>query len=177
MSGKPLLLLDVDGPLNPYGARSRPLGYTTHRVIPEGWRNGELRLWLNPRHGQMLREVSRYVDLVWATTWRDQANAIIGPIIGLPELPVIPIERPTHSAKHIWKLSAVQEYVGGQPFAWLDDDFMKADMDWAAIRTVEVAPTLLLSIDESIGLVRADIDKVERWARLQLLIESGTERS
>lgn len=38
-TGRPLLYLDVDGPLNPYAAKPerRPEGYTTHRMKPEGW--------------------------------------------------------------------------------------------------------------------------------------------
>lgn len=36
---RPLLYLDVDGPLNPYAAKPhrRPAGYATHRMKPEGW--------------------------------------------------------------------------------------------------------------------------------------------
>jgi hypothetical protein len=169
---KPLLLLDVDGPLNPYGARSCPNGYQMHRIKPDGWSN-ELRVWLNPRHGRMLQEITRYVELVWATAWRDEANTFIGPRIGLPQLPVIQFERPTHAAKHIWKLTAVEQYVGHRAFAWFDDDFTRADLDWAAVRSIEIAPTLLHSIDPAIGIVRADVDSVERWAHTQLALASN----
>ena len=37
---KPLLLIDIDGPLNPYAALSLPTtpeGYTRHRMRPTGW--------------------------------------------------------------------------------------------------------------------------------------------
>ena len=36
---RPLLYIDVDGPLNPYAAEPerRPAGYSTHRMKPEGW--------------------------------------------------------------------------------------------------------------------------------------------
>ncbi|MEV0476762.1 hypothetical protein AB0I50_44015, partial [Streptomyces prunicolor] len=38
MTDRPLLLLDVDGPLNPYGARFlRHRGYVTHRLWPANW--------------------------------------------------------------------------------------------------------------------------------------------
>ena len=59
----PLLLLDVDGLLNPYAAKPhrRPQGYGTHRIRPDSWvarqpqRAAEyvrpLRVWLNPEHG------------------------------------------------------------------------------------------------------------------------------
>jgi hypothetical protein len=36
---RPMLLIDVDGPLNPYAAKPtrRPHGYTTHRLSPPTW--------------------------------------------------------------------------------------------------------------------------------------------
>lgn len=42
-SNRPLLLIDVDGPLNPYAAKpqSRPRGYGTHRMRPTGWTEAE----------------------------------------------------------------------------------------------------------------------------------------
>ncbi len=51
---RPLLFLDVDGPLNPYAAKPerRPDGYTTIRVPMADRR--PLRVWLNPGHGAAL---------------------------------------------------------------------------------------------------------------------------
>ncbi|MFF6952818.1 hypothetical protein ACFZAD_29690 [Streptomyces iakyrus] len=63
---RPILFLDVDGPLNPYAAQPerRPDGYTTLRVPLEGSaaeehralssRRRTLRVWLNPEHGRDL---------------------------------------------------------------------------------------------------------------------------
>ena len=48
-----------------------------------------LRVWLNPKHGPMLVAMADMFDLHWATAWVDNANTIIAPLIGLPELPVI----------------------------------------------------------------------------------------
>lgn len=65
MTDRPLLLLDVDGPLNPYGARFlRHRGYVTHRLWPTNWsarqppgsrrlRRG-LRVRLHPGHGERI---------------------------------------------------------------------------------------------------------------------------
>ncbi|ONK13131.1 hypothetical protein STBA_38930 [Streptomyces sp. MP131-18] len=98
---RPLLYLDVDGPLNPYAAKPerRPEGYTTHRVRPESWiaqHPGKprvyikpLRIWLNPSHGRQLLQLAEVYDLIWATTWGDEANTFISPVLGLPELPVV----------------------------------------------------------------------------------------
>lgn len=102
---KPLLLIDIDGPLNPYAAKAtrRPAGYETHRVPMDGdrpavspddlmtaaARRRTLRVWLNPGHGAMLRSLADVFELHWATAWEDAANRIVAPLIGLPELPVI----------------------------------------------------------------------------------------
>jgi hypothetical protein len=94
---RPLLFLDVDGPLNPYAAKPerRPDGCTTLRV-PRGddgsheegrslsRRRRPLRLWLNPRHGRQLLGLG--FELWWATTWMDEANRLIGPVLGFHTL-------------------------------------------------------------------------------------------
>ncbi|MEV4105915.1 hypothetical protein AB0J42_37255 [Nonomuraea sp. NPDC049649] len=73
--GRPLLFLDIDGPLLPFGGspQRRPSG--THLAR------------LDPQVG--LRLAALPCDLVWATTWEDEANAEISPRIGLPRLPVV----------------------------------------------------------------------------------------
>ncbi|GAA3369335.1 hypothetical protein GCM10020367_11640 [Streptomyces sannanensis] len=78
----PLLLIDIDGPLNPYGGQPerRPEGYTTHRMCPSGWTHGKpLRVWLNHGHGEELLALAEQYELVWATTWKGEANVWIGP--------------------------------------------------------------------------------------------------
>ncbi len=86
-TGRPLLMVDVDGPLNPYAAKPhrRPPGYRTHRLLTPRWAAAErrrltasglpdkaprpLRVWLNPDHGPALAALP--FDLVWATTWEN----------------------------------------------------------------------------------------------------------
>ncbi|MFF7034033.1 MULTISPECIES: hypothetical protein [Streptomyces] len=84
---RPLLFLDVDGPLNPYAAKPerRPDGYTTLRVPRNDAHQDDrghssrrpLRVWLNPKHGRSLLQLG--FELCWATTWMDDANRWIGP--------------------------------------------------------------------------------------------------
>lgn len=158
---KPLLLLDVDGPLNPYRAKpsKRPAGYTTHRLAPDGH---TYRVWLNPEHGPMLLGFAAEYDmeLVWATTWEDAANRLIAPLIGLPTLPVIGWG---YTGVH-WKFDAVQVYAQGRPLAWLDDDFGRfpSERAWFEDRRVNT-PTLLHHVDPAIGLRRDDLDAVAAW--------------
>lgn len=178
---RPLLALDVDGPLNPYDAKAtqRPDGYVTRRLHGSSftdskgrlWTKGGLRIWLNPAHGPMLLALADagLVELVWATTWEADANTLVGPVLGLPALPVIALPRPTPQqwpTGRIWKRDAVERYAAGRALAWFDDDFVgPADFEWADKRTAAGTPTLLAPISPRIGIVQADVDAVADWAR------------
>lgn len=180
----PLLLLDVDGPLNPYSAKPalRPDGYSTRYLTygrptcggpaeqrwAEPGEKREIRVWLNPAHGPMLTALADagLVELVWATAWNELANKLIGPVIGLPELPVIqmPASWP-YQNERIWKRDTVEARCDGRPFAWFDDQFTDSDLDWATDRSESGTATLLVPVSAAIGLRQGDIDAVATWAR------------
>jgi len=157
---RPLILLDVDGPLNPWKAKPtrRPAGYETFRMFPSGWRGRKgLRVWLNPRHGDLLGALADVTggELVWATTWLEQANTLIGPEVGLPELPVV------HWGvvdAHRWKFSGVLDYAGSRPLVWFDDDFDVHDnaRRWF-LEQRGAAHTLLRHVDPRVGLTFDDV--------------------
>jgi Swiss Army Knife RNA repair-like protein len=164
---KPLLLVDVDGPLNPYAAQAtrRPAGYATHRMRPSGWVDSRpLRVWLNPSHGTDLLTLAHQYDLVWATTWKGEANEWIGPHLGLPELPWIDWPQMHGRAPRgtFWKTQYILEYAAGRPFAWIDDDITPFDHEW--VEQHHLAAALLLHIDPSLGLLRPDFDALADWA-------------
>ncbi|WP_328767722.1 HAD domain-containing protein [Streptomyces sp. NBC_00286] len=175
MSHRPLLLLDVDGPLNPFGARFvRPRGYVTRRLRPANWsarqvpgsrrlRRG-LRVRLNPGHGAQLMALP--YKLAWATTWMHEANEMIAPVIGLPgDLPVI--EWPEMFVRDpeglYWKTRHVVAWAAGRPFVWVDD--MITDLDVRHVAAHHDAAALLLQIDPRKGLRERDFEELERWAR------------
>lgn len=81
-----MLFLDIDGPLIPLGGPSnRPR--RAHAVRPEGPSAPENPLLerLDPTVGPRL--VALGCDMVWASTWMDDANEVVAPRIGLPRLP------------------------------------------------------------------------------------------
>lgn len=168
---KPLLLIDVDGPLNPFDVPlpEEPPGYRLHVLTypaphkPLGHKTLHVRL--SADHGPMLTSLADRFELTWATSWGERANELIGPIVGLPTLPVIDVESTTQFTPYgqIFKRGPVEEYAAGRPLAWFDDMFQPADFDWATQRTADGLPTLLVHINTTIGLCPADIDAVARW--------------
>lgn len=159
--GRPILFLDVDGPLNPYAAGGssgrRPEGYSTYRFFAgtSDWGSKGLRVWLNHDHGKELLALP--FDLVWGTTWMDLANQHIGPAIGLPELPVVHFGFSAAS-----KILDLVSYAAGRPFAWVDDDIDAADHAYAAEHAA--APFLLHSVSPRLGLLADDFRVLREWA-------------
>jgi hypothetical protein len=161
---RPLILLDVDGPLNPFAAPAcaRPPGFVEHAIRLSRWdRRKVLRLWLNPTHGPDLCALAERADaqLAWATTWEHRANTVIAPVIGLPNLPVIDVG----GAGESWKFPAVARYAGDRPLVWLDDDFDLFPAARDHFLAGRRAPTELLRVDPRLGLSGEDLHAVELW--------------
>ncbi|NGO81043.1 hypothetical protein G6045_36090 [Streptomyces sp. YC504] len=172
---RPLLFLDVDGPLNPYAAKAhrRPEGYTTLRVPQDeddrrggGYtrRRRPLRVWLNPGHGPQLLALG--YDLCWATTWMADANRWIAPVLGLPELPYVDFgedlfaDRP--DGVH-WKTAPLVAHADGRPFAWVDDE--QSTLDEEFVRRHHTGPALLHHVDPRVGLREPDFETLAGYAR------------
>ncbi|MGW0793759.1 hypothetical protein [Streptomyces sp. NPDC002692] len=160
---RPLLFLDVDGPLNPYAAQPerRPEGYTTIRVTLTPGR--PLRVWLHPGHGRALLDLG--YDLCWATTWMDAANQHIAPVIGLPTLPYVDFTGALFAVRpdgvH-WKTERIVAYAAGRPFAWVDDEQSPADDVYVAEH--HPAPALLHHVDPRRGLLAGDFTALREFA-------------
>ena len=176
---KPLLLLDIDGPLNPWAANPnrRPEGYTTHRLDPvdqhgEKWTSifrKPLRVWLKPDHGPQLLALADRFELVWASTWGPEANRLIGPAIGLPELPYVNFwadskdpGKPERVNGVYWKTPLLLAYAAGRPFAWVDDEVAAADREYVVEH--HKAPALLHHVSPRLGLLETDFEALAAWA-------------
>ncbi|MFC9329995.1 hypothetical protein [Kitasatospora sp. NPDC057015] len=170
---RPLLFLDVDGPLNPYAAvpESCPDGYVTARGRhATGGRPGILgrstrarEVWLNPGHGRALSALG--YEICWATAWMGDANRWIGPVLGLPELPFVDFgealltERP--DGVH-WKTAPLLAYAAGRPFAWVDDE--QGDADHRHVAGAHRGAALLHHVDPRIGLREDDFTALKAFA-------------
>lgn len=163
---KAILALDVDGPYNPYGGSNsirERAGYRRYFMAPAGWADARaLRVWLKHSHGEETLKLAAEadLDLVWATTWEDEANRLIGPKIGLPELPVIKFRGSLE-----WKFPDVLKYAEGRPLAWFDDDFqLFPEARDAFLKARGDLPTLLHTVSPRFGLTTEDFAAVKEWA-------------
>lgn len=182
MSRRPLLFLDIDGPLHPYASLSGacPEDYITVHLPPEARRPSAVgsprsyvrpeTIWLNPTHGAAL--LALRFELCWASTWMSDANAWIGPVLGLPPLPFVDFgdalmrERP--DGVH-WKSAPLVAHADGRPFAWVDDEQTEADD--AHIAATHRARSLLHHVNPRVGLQHTDFTALAGFAAA--LTESG----
>ncbi|MET9029351.1 HAD domain-containing protein [Nocardia sp. NPDC004168] len=156
----PLLFLDVDGPLLPFGEDPQ---HQPRAVVPDSHLSR-----LGPELGRRLAALSW--ELVWATTWEDEANAEIAPRIGLPPLPVV--RWPDSSDEHeredrwfglCWKTWTLVDWAAGRPFAWIDDEITDADRSW--VRAHHPGRAFLRHVESFRGLSDGDFAALDQWLR------------
>jgi len=163
---RPLLFLDVDGPLIPFGATREqyPEGYPTY--VPQEAGANPLLARVNPALGPRLLALP--CDLVWATSWETEANECLAPLLGLPRLSVVtwpePPDKPAPAGLH-WKTPTLLDWSAGRPFAWLDDEITDSDRAW--VEALHPTRTLLQRIDHCHGITDADFTALEAWLRTE----------
>ncbi|RAY16057.1 hypothetical protein DPM19_03735 [Actinomadura craniellae] len=162
MNTGPVILIDVDGVLNPFTRPNR--SYRRHRVSPDGV---TFKLWLNAAHGRMLLELAEETgaELAWGSYWCDSANEWIAPRIGLPDpLPHVPIPRfPGEVAGGTlgaWKARHVADWAAGRPFVWFEDE---PDVAERLTDLLHVGPHLLVSVNPLKGLLEGHLDRARAW--------------
>jgi hypothetical protein len=149
-----LIFLDVDGTLLPFGGSSR----SRSRVAGE-----------NPLIEQVDLEQGRRLaalpaELIWATTWMDEANESLGQYLGWPQLGVLEAAEPSAEDEYFglhWKTRPIIDRAGGQSFAWVDDEISDADQEWVSER--HQGSALLLRVDPHVGLAAADFAVLTEW--------------
>lgn len=163
---KPLLLLDVDGVINVFNGSQR--GYIMHRATVG---HGTFPLKIRTEMSVWLEKLSEHFHLVWCTMWNDEANTHIGPVVGLPVLPYVPVYGRYRGAVYAEsdrllhpKVHAIKEHVPGRAFAWVDDEISRRDLLWAENRSKAFAPTHLEKTDERQGLIDHQVKRLVTWA-------------
>lgn len=150
--GRLLILLDVDGVLNP--ARS----------VSE---SGSTRLVVTPDRGDLVRRLSQLGDIVWCSSWPFSTLSLLGQDLGLGVLDAVPLRQDAGASG---KSGSIVRWVSlrrdrdefpWRRLVWVDDS-IRAEDD-AALSALDV-PALALRIDPASGLTAADIDAAGRFA-------------
>ncbi|SUA48717.1 Uncharacterised protein [Nocardia africana] len=156
---RPLLYLDIDGPLNPWAAAAHELENSRRfllagRTGPPGNRHSgrTTQLWLNSSHGRQLFALTEIYDIVWASQWFDRANACIRPLLGLPRFPVLHWDPAGDDI--LAKARALVDHAGRRPFVWVDSRIDPAHAHY--LNNAHTAPAYLYRIDPRRGLRTSD---------------------
>lgn len=159
-SGKPLLMVDIDGVISLFGATSERRGASVegsfHAIegIPH---------FLSATAAAHLLALEPLFELVWASGWEERAGEHLPHLLGLPgALPFLRFSRAVGRSNAHWKLDAIGTYAAGRPLAWIDDAFNPACHLWAEERP---APTLLVQTDPELGLTTGEAQRLEDWAQ------------
>ncbi len=101
---------------------------------------------------------------MWATTWMEEANEVLAPLLGLPALPVLDWPEPSVEDRYYRlhpKTRSVLAWAGGEAFAWIDDEITAADQEW--VDQHHSGAALLLPVDPRHGLTEPDLATLEQW--------------
>lgn len=153
MKLRPLLALDVDGPIALMGDPDP--GQTFEAVVDE------IPLIISRRLPQRLSQLAAIFQIVWASSWGRRASLKIAPLVGLPPgLPYIPFTQARRPGVS-YKLSGLKRWLKSAPAAVVDDEVGPDMWQWAATRP----QTLMLQVDPRSGLLDEHVQRLLEFAR------------
>lgn len=169
---KPIWLLDVDGVLNAVATTPDANIWPDFERIDAFGGNREWRIWFSPTVIAFINGLvkTETVDVMWLTTWGNQANEDLREQLGLPVLPVAGIQD-GYPADGWWKLPIAQQIQReaarvGRPVIWTDDDipYEKAATNWLqSVLSKDARGILAIGPRTSDGLTPRHLQKIQQF--------------
>lgn len=171
--GKPLLLLDVDGVVNAMPLRRRPRGYSRHMI-------DAYQVHIHDDIRAMIDELRENFDMAWFTMWNDLAAPLIGPHVGLEEIPFVEtswergwakMNSLGYSRRQINKVFyaktplLVDALNVAQRWAWIDDAHSRWDQQYLERHRFDPKRFRLVGTDASVGLTWHEVDQAVKFAQ------------
>ena len=166
-SDVPVWFLDIDGVINSYPAPKAHMikKYGEYKLAIYG----EYMLWYSPRVIDFINAVnaSGLVEVVWLTTWKDEAPREFAPRVGLDHFPTITDDSGAdHSwGTDWWKWRRVRDFLGdnegNRRVVWTDDDLSRRIKEAFWYRyDPEKTNSLLLTPMSNPGLTPDHLDSI-----------------
>lgn len=156
-----IILVNIDGVLNPYLSHSLPEQGFIHVTI--GWASWNL----NPRtHGKWLEDLRSQHRIVWCSSWEEESNKV-SEIFCLPDFEYIKFLPQSQESKEgqMWKLSDIIKFVGANDdmLIWIDNEFEPNAYEWAKYRGLD--KTVLIECDPAIGWTHEDYIRIKNLVK------------
>lgn len=168
----PLLLLDVDGVLCPFG---RGVPSLSQDKYPGFTFCADRNVYVSQANAERIVRLQDSFAVHWCTGWDEAANEIIGPLHGFRHFPVcrtltdaVDLAQPIH-----WKLGAIEDYVGYRPYAFVDDHINDYGIQYGQERTARGIPTLWMPTRSDEGLTDEHVQSLEAWASEVYLLNAA----
>lgn len=159
--GRPMLFLDVDGTLSPYGSGITEADVSTGEwaTLYEG-RVSDLTVPYRPVVVQRIQSMQRrgLIEVRWLTTWQPSSLTAWEPVGLGPFRPAKPVQ---NGSRKSWKSNTVEQWMKANPdrrAIWADDDLTPS-----RLRGFDRSRLLAISPDPTKGLTDRQLDRIERW--------------
>lgn len=178
---KPVIFLDIDGVINVIPPRKGNPENLPHLKVWNEWKTVEILTYpitYSPELIAHLNRISKKAEIVWLTTWREQAVKDFAPVVGLDVFRFIDpkgSEYPWGSMSSFngvipemrwWKLNGVLEHMDaiGTPFVWLDDDLRSQTKKYVKKLAEECSiPSLMFIPFDSKGIEPDHIARIDEF--------------
>lgn len=160
MTAPPLLLLDVDGVLSPFGEIPRWRSKCLEPIATGGYA-GTFLIDRDVTSRLARMHDSGIVEVEWCTSWESDARDFLGPFLGAPYPDLhVHYSRDVADTRVWFKQQAAQTRLDeGRRVVWCDDDIPSHD-----ISAIADHPRLLaVEPDKGIGLTVDDLDRIDAW--------------
>jgi hypothetical protein len=183
MMTKPVLFLDIDGVINVIPPSKGDPNRHPHLRVWKEWKKVDILgfpITYSPNLIAHLNRLSKKVEIVWLTTWRDQAVSDFAPVVGLDSFRYIDpkgSEYPWGTKDTLaagpemrwWKLNGVLEalHAESRPFIWIDDDLRSNTKKYVRSLAKDMdVPNLMFITFEALGIEPDHIERIDEFVSL-----------